>query len=380
MPASCTARFLLHPDYHLYDFGPTHPLRPERIDASVDLLCGTGILRDEDVLRPSIAQDRDLERVHDPAYVRGVEDAGSAGLPRSLAVEFGLTSRDNPPFPGMHRAAALVAGGTAAALDAVLSGSAQHAFNGPGGLHHAHRSRASGFCVYNDAAVAIASAVEQGLRVLYLDFDAHHGDGVQWIFYTDPRVLTISFHESGRFLFPGTGETSERGDAAGAGYCVNVPFAPYTRDASWTAALDSIVPALARRFGPDVIVSVHGCDTHALDPLTHLMLSTQSFVAQAALTHALAHELCDGRWIALGSGGYDWRRVVPRAWTIVWTEMTGRPLPDELPPSWREAWLEGEDAPDRFLDAVDPAPRGTSGIEAANAATVRDILVQEELL
>jgi acetoin utilization protein AcuC len=196
-----------------------------------------------------------------------------------------------------------------------------------------------------------ALVAEFDARVLYVDFDCHHGDGVQWIFYDDPRVLTVSWHESGRYLFPGTGDESESGEGAGAGYCVNVPFMPNSRDSSWLASLDILRP-LVERFRPDVVVSNHGCDTHDWDPLTHLSLTTESLRRQANLVHDLAHSYCDGRWVAVGSGGYDWQRVVPRSWTILWCVMTEQSLPDSLPADWCDRWLTGASYPEtrQFLD------------------------------
>jgi acetoin utilization protein AcuC len=298
-------------------------------------------------------------------------------MPLAELAPFGLTARgDNPPFPDMHDAAASVAGGSISALRAVMRGEIDHAFNPAGGLHHAHRARASGFCIYNDPALAAAVAVHEfGARVLYVDFDCHHGDGVQWIFYTDPRVLTVSFHESGQFLFPSSGGVEEIGEGAGRGYSVNVPMQPFTRDASWQTAIERVLPDLAAHFRPDVIISAHGADTHAFDPLTHLELTTGSFAFQARLTHELAHSLADGRWLAVGSGGYDWRRVVPRSWAILWSEMSGRALPDELPEGWRERWTAQEPIPSTFMDkdllgtSVDPYDT-----ERENRATLDKLL------
>jgi acetoin utilization protein AcuC len=276
----------------------------------------------------------------------------------------------------MHYASSLTAGGTLTAMRQVMDGGVTHAFNPAGGLHHAHRSRASGFCIYNDAAVAIAAAIEEyGARVLYLDFDAHHGDGVQFLFYRDPRVLTVSMHEDGRFLFPGTGAVEERGDGTGVGFAVNMPFAPFTGDASWHVALDEVIPSLARTFLPDVILSNHGCDTHALDSLNHLSLSTASFQKQAALTHALAEELCDGRWIAVGSGGYAWREIVPRAWTILWCEMSQRALPTEMPVRWLQDWSPQGDFQKRdlFMDSTEDIPREDPEVFTANLRMLKEV-------
>ena len=373
-----TAAIVYHPGFLHYDFGPQHPLRPERITAGLDLLRQIDIWDPEvETLAPIEASRNELTLVHAPEYVDAVDAAGTSGLPAGYLRQFGFSPvGDNPPFPDMHATAALVAGGAARATRQLMTGSIQHAFSPAGGWHHAMRDRASGFCIYNDPALAAAIGVHEfDARVLYVDFDCHHGDGVQWLFYDDPRVLTVSFHESGRYLFPGTGAVTEIGEGAGRGYSVNVPFEPFTQDESWLRAVRTVLPPLVERFSPDLIISAHGADTHALDPLTHLSLTTRSFFEQAALIHRLAHEHADGRWLAVGSGGYDWRRVVPRSWSIVWAEMTERTLPDRLPDEWVIQWSQGADAPFplRFQDEEllgQPLPRRRE-TDAANALTVR---------
>ena len=220
----------------------------------------------------------------------------------------------------------------------MLSGRAEHAFNAAGGLHHAMPSRASGFCVYDDPAVAMAWMLEQGVeRIAYVDVDVHHGDGPQAIFYSDPRVLTISLHESGRYLFPGTGFEDERGSGEAEGTKVNVPLPPYTDDDAWLDAFRAVVPARVREFKPDVLVTQLGCDTHATDPLADLQLTTGGAYRPAAkMLHELAHDAAGGRWVATGGGGYQWARVVPRAWTIYFAEMAGADVPDQIPSEWIE--------------------------------------------
>lgn len=375
-PISHRSKIVYEPGLLAYDFGPYHPLRPERITASFELIRAAGLLDGEaDLLKPSPAEVDVLRLVHGRAYINAVREAGSGWFPRGELRWYGLSSSDNPPFPGMHEAAALVTGGSVEAARAIMAGEINHAFNPAGGLHHAHRDKASGFCIYNDPAVAAAVAVEEfGARVLYLDFDCHHGDGVQWLFYHDPRVLTVSFHETGRFLFPGTGDPADVGEGPGKGFSINVPVAPFTQDESWIEAVLAIVPEIAERYKPDLIISSHGADTHTWDPLTHLSLTTRAFDEQARLVHRLVHELAGGRWLAVGSGGYDWRRVVPRSWAIVWAEMTGRALPPSIPEDWIELWREGADGPmpDAFMDAPDlgaPGPRAAE-VRAENRRTV----------
>ena len=379
--AECASRLVYRPEYQTYDFGPQHPLRPERIRASLDLLESLGLgPRPDQQLQPPAATPEQIQLVHDRAYVDAVErlDLFSDDvLFRAEAVKWGLGAGDSPAFAGMHQASARIAGGTLHALRGVLDGCLQHAFHPAGGLHHALRARASGFCIYNDAAIAIAAALqEHEARVLYLDFDAHHGDGVQAAFYDEPRVLTFSMHETGRHLFPGTGFAHELGEGLGRGYSVNLPVEPFTEDGSWLEALELLLPPLAEWFAPDVIVSQHGCDAHHWDPLTDLRLSTRAFAAQARLVHDLAHRVAHGRWIALGGGGYDWARVVPRSWACVWAEMTGQRLPEEVPEAWAARWepaarQEGMwPMPRRLLDDADawPATPRRAQIERLNRA------------
>ncbi len=369
------AILLHHPDFLNYDFGPYHPLRPERLTAGLDLFQSLGFYdpdRDGPTILPATRDD--LELVHDPLYIDAVIAAGSSSSPPSGYAQFGLDGADNPPFPSMHEASAMVTGGTIEAVRHVMRGAVDHAFNPAGGLHHAQRARASGFCIYDDPAAAAALAISEfGARVFYVDFDCHHGDGVQWIFYQDPRVFTLSFHESGRYLFPGTGSPDERGSGAGEGTSVNMPFEPFTEDTSWLEAVETLLPDLVHRFQPDLLISNHGCDTHHFDPLTHLSLSTRAFSRQARLVHELAHEHTEGRWVAVGSGGYDWVDVVPRSWAILWSEMTRQPLPEQLPSSWLERWTPSADHPlhTRFVDSDESWGMEIPEVSRANRETLR---------
>ncbi len=373
----CPALYLFSPRYLAYDFGPDHPLRPERGRALQDLLAAMRLLdgRHVCVREPAPATEEELLLAHAPAYVDTVK-ALSGGLRDPARAEAaGLGEGDTPAFPGMHEAAATIAGGTLAAARAVMAGEVAHAFNPGGGLHHAHRHRASGFCIYNDLVVAIAAVVQEyEAKVLYLDFDVHHGDGVQAAFYDDPRVLTVSFHETGRYLFPGTGAVLELGTGPGLGYSVNVPLTAFTQDDSWLAAVEALVPALAERFRPDLIVSQFGCDGHAWDGQAHFRLTTAAYARAARLVHELAHEHCRGRWVATGGGGYDPVRVVPRVWTLLWAEMRGAALPETLPEPWLARWapLAAGPMPHTFIDPpeiVPPIPRRPQ-IERENAAVV----------
>lgn len=334
------AKFIYSKDLLKYRFGDGHPFDNRRLELTFDLIRALGLWEEHALLPPRMATEEELARIHDRDYIEMVKGADREDIPRERLEEYGLGTEDNPVFPGIHRTAALVTGGTLEAAETVLSGQTRHALNLSGGLHHALRGKASGFCIYNDASVAIAHIREKyRARVLYIDTDAHHGDGVQWSFYQDAEVLTLSIHETGRYLFPGTGNVYERGHDAGLGASINVPLDAFTEDESWLDAFHRVVPRVARAFRPDVILSQHGCDAHHYDPLTHLSATMKIYREIPRVVHELAHELCDGRWIAVGGGGYDIQRVVPRAWTYLWAEMAGQPLGEtEIPRSWLEKW------------------------------------------
>jgi len=344
---SRNARLIYSTDYTAYYFHKDHPFNQRRLLLTHDLMRAYGLLDDDVILPPRMASDEELALIHDQRYIQFVREQGECESELPLAASFGLGTEDVPCFSRMHEAAARIVGGTLQATDAVMNGQADHAFNPAGGLHHAFRGRASGFCIYNDCSVAIAYLRKHwDARVLYIDTDAHHGDGVQWAFYDDPNVLTVSIHETGKYLFPGTGNVTERGDGSGFGYTVNVPLDAFTEDESFLEMYHNLIPRLARVFKPDVIVTQNGCDAHAYDPLTHLSCSMRIYQEIPRLAHQLAHELCDGRWVAVGGGGYDIWRVVPRAWTLLWSEMTDQPLADgPLPETWVERWQPEAELP-----------------------------------
>ncbi len=262
----------------------------------------------------------------------------------------------------MHEATAHVVGATVEAFRQVWDGESLHAANITGGLHHAMRDRASGFCIYNDVAVGIASLLDRGAkRVAYVDVDVHHGDGVEAIFWNDPRVLTVSLHETGRMLFPGTGFPADVGGPDARGSSVNVALPPGTGDAGWLRAFHAVVPPVLREFAPEVLVTQHGCDSHADDPLAHLMLTVDGQRATYLALHDLAHEVAGGRWVVTGGGGYSLVDVVPRAWTHLLAVLSGVPLDQEVetPESWRAYVREriGVGAPHRMTDGRRPAYR-----------------------
>ena len=342
-----------------YDFGPTHPLNPLRVDLTMRLARELDVLSAPHVamIRPRDVDDRLLALVHDPAYIAAVRLASEHPHHEDLAR--GLGTADTPTFPDMHRAASRIVGATVAAAEAVWTGAAEHAVNVAGGLHHAMPDAAAGFCVYNDPAIAIAWLLEQGAeRVAYVDVDVHHGDGVERAFWDEPRVLTISLHESGEYLFPGTGFCEANGGPRAAGFAVNVALPPGTGDAPWLRAFGAVVPPLLAHFAPDVLVTQHGCDSHVLDPLAHLGLTVDGQRMSYALLHDLAHEHAGGRWVACGGGGYELAEVVPRAWTHLLAIAAGRPLDPETetPPGWRDYVREryGLVPPARMTDGARP--------------------------
>ncbi len=319
-----------------YDLGD-HPLDPVRLELTMALARAFGLLdrANVELCSPERAGEALLQLVHDSDYIHAVQaaavDQGFTG--------FGLNTPDNPVFPDIHAVSALVVGGTVLSAERVWSGKAQHAINIAGGLHHAMPDHASGFCVYNDPAVAIARLLELGAeRVAYVDVDVHHGDGVQAMFWNEPRVLTISLHQSPLSLFPGTGFPDETGGPDAPGTAVNIALPPGTGDAAWLRAFHAVVPSVLRAFAPDILVSQCGCDSHGVDPLAAMELSVDGQRASYAAMHSLAHELCEGRWVVTGGGGYDVVHVVPRAWTHLIAEVSGEPLPADIPipADWRE--------------------------------------------
>jgi acetoin utilization protein AcuC len=320
-----------------YDFGPGHPLAPVRVELTMALARELGVLDEVEIVGCAPATDDDLALVHKRGYIDAVKRVSESGRPDYTC---GLGTADNPAFVGVHEASALVAGASLAAGRAVWTGEVQHALNIAGGLHHAMPAMASGFCVYNDPAVAIAWMLANGAeRIAYVDVDVHHGDGVQAMFYDDPRVLTISLHEGPRTLFPGTGFPSETG---AEGTSVNVALPAGCGDSGWLRAFHAVVPPLLREFSPQVLVSQHGCDSHALDPLAHLMLSVDGQRTAYEALHRLAHETAGGRWMATGGGGYELVRVVPRAWTHLIAEAAGRPVDPKTPTPQEWRILVGE--------------------------------------
>lgn len=325
--------FLFHDAYRDYAFGPRHPFRPVRYAMVLDLLGALGAR--PPLTAPPPATREDLLTVHEAGLVNLVERASRD--PRQAGR--GLGTGDTPTFEGMDAAARHVVGGTLHGARLIARDEARTVLQMGGGLHHAHRDRAAGFCVYNDLAVAIHALTEAGLRVAYVDVDVHHGDGVQSIFYEAPDVLTVSLHETGRTLYPGTGSPDELGTAGGRGLKLNVPFAPHTADASYLEAFERVLPHVLEWFGPDVLVVQCGADAHAADPLAHLRLSTHAYETIFDRLLALADAHTEGRALFTFGGGYA-LSATPRIWTLLALRLAGRDLPEALPANWRRRWTD----------------------------------------
>lgn len=336
---SAQAMVIWDPSFTAYDFGPTHPMQPVRLDLTARLCEAFGLFDHDDVavVNPPVASDDVLARVHDPDYIAAVRRASTD--PQLADPLRGLGTPDDPAFVGMHEASARVVAGTERVCQAVWEGEVEHGVNFCGGLHHAMRGHASGFCIYNDVAVGISWLLDHGAeRVAYVDIDVHHGDGVEAMFWDDPRVLTISMHETGRILFPGTGWATDVGGGSALGTAVNVSVPPGLGDSGWLRALHAGVLPVVRAFRPEVLVTQHGADTHARDPLAHLAISVDAQRQAAMDLHRASHDLCDGRWVALGGGGYEIVDVVPRTWTHLTGIATHRPIPTSaaVPQEWRD--------------------------------------------
>ncbi|MGD7007510.1 acetoin utilization protein AcuC [Metabacillus sp. 84] len=371
--------FIYSKDFLTYQFSQHHPFNQLRVELTLDLLKKMGKLGESQIVAPRIATEEELALVHDAKYIHAVQRAGKGGLRDEEASNYGIGTEDTPIFKGMHEASALLVGGTLETADQVMTGKANHALNLGGGLHHGFRGKASGFCIYNDSSVAIKYLQEKyHARVMYVDTDAHHGDGVQWTFYDDPSVCTLSLHETGRYLFPGTGNVTERGHGLGYGYSFNIPLDAFTEDESWLNAYRKSFREVVKFFKPDIIFSQNGADAHYYDPLTHLSSTMEIYKEIPKLAHELAHEYCQGRWIAVGGGGYDIWRVVPRAWSLIWLEMLNETPSGQLPEEWLQAWKDKAPVPlpstwEDQKPLYKPIPRKKE-IEEKNAQTVKKAL------
>jgi len=338
---------VLSDDLTRYDFGKDHPMAPGRVSNTISLARQLGVLDRLEIVPPPEIDIDLLRTVHTADYI----DAVRRGEPNAA---YGLGTSDNPAFPGMHEIAGRVAMATVEGARGVWSGEVDRACNISGGLHHAMPDHASGFCIYNDLAIAIRWLLDAGCeRIAYVDVDVHHGDGVQAIFYDDPRVLTVSLHETPARLFPGTGFPNESGGPHARGTAVNVALPSGTTDAGWLRAFHAIVPQVVAEHRPSILVTQHGCDSHRRDPLADLNLSLDGQRASYLAVADLADRFCERRWLSTGGGGYSVLNVVPRAWTHLLAIVSGEPIPPktEIPRAWREE--VGERGPLTMSDGVD---------------------------
>ncbi|WP_197322035.1 acetoin utilization protein AcuC [Saccharomonospora sp. NB11] len=338
-----------------YKLGDDHPFNPVRLDLTIRLATALGVLEDVPFVVPEPAETEELYRAHVAEYVEAVKQAPMAGWD----VGHGLGTPDNPVFTDMHEASSLVVGSTLVGARCLAEGQAMRAVNIAGGLHHAMPDRASGFCVYNDCAVAISWLLDHGFdRIAYVDTDVHHGDGVQTAFYGDPRVLTVSLHQHPFTLFPGTGYSAETGVEDGEGYAVNIPLPPATKDAGWLRAFHAVVPSLLEAFRPQILVTQCGVDSHEEDPLADLSLSVDGHRTIYRTLRELADRFAEGRWLAVGGGGYQLIRVVPRSWTHLLATVLDRDVAPTtpLPRGWTEqvlALAPKAEVPARMTDEAD---------------------------
>jgi acetoin utilization protein AcuC len=346
-----------------YDFGPFHPLKPERLALTFELIKGLSLLdvSGSSLCSPRIATLEEILLFHTLDYVKQVQEASEKGTGR-------LDLGDTPAFKGCYEVSCLVAGATLEAIDLVMTEKFEHAFSPGGGLHHAHKDRASGFCIFNDAAIGIAYLKNHYdlKRIMYVDVDAHHGDGVMYGFYRDPSLLDIDFHEDGNYLFPGTGQTTEIGEGLAKGLKINLPLPPFTSDRSFIYAFNKLVPKLAAKFKPEFVILQCGADAHAEDGLAHLSLTTATYESVTSTIHEIAHRFCGGRLVALGGGGYNLSNT-SRCWSIVYSRLIGAKCPEKIPSAWKTYFesITKEKTPQTLRDIAIERP-GKKDLEVSN--------------
>lgn len=374
-----SSRVMYSPTLTEYNFGKHHPMGPNRVRRAFELADSLGVLRDAEVTAPDPIDDDVLRLVHSRAYIEAVQSQQAQPV-------YGIGTEDNPLFDDMHRITREITAASVQGLRSIASGEVSRVANISGGLHHAMPSGASGFCIYNDVAVAIrALRVDwPDLRVAYVDVDAHHGDGVQEVFWDDPQVLTVSLHESPVHLFPGTGFAHEVGGRAAIGSAVNVALPPATDDGDWLRAFHAIVPQVVQAFQPDILITQHGADAHRKDPLTDLNLSLEGMATTYRALADLADRCTGGRWLAVGGGGYAMPLVVPRAWAHLIGVVAGRPIDPttRVPETWlAPLGLEdsltmgdgGEVAWTDFDDGFNPTSRLDQAIRATRKAVFPEL-------
>jgi len=351
-------------EYQKYNFGRDHPLRPLRLKLTYSLMEKLGLLKHErlSIITPRLATQQEIERVHSAQYVYIVKKLSEN--PEDIStilmnpLHYGLGPGDNPIFKGMYEASALVCGASIKAAETVWNEEEYKiAFNPAGGLHHAMKDKASGFCIFNDIGVAIKhlKKLKKDIRIAYLDIDCHHGDGVQWLFYDDPNVLKISYHQDGRFLFPGTGDINEIGEGKGKGFSINFPLLPGTYNKPFINLFRKTAPKLLETYAPDILITQLGVDTYYDDPLTQMGFSLAVYRDIAQSLKTSARDYCNNKWLAVWGGGYL-MTVVPRAWTLFLARMLDVELKNELPDSWIQEVKENvpfEDTPYLLWDRGD---------------------------
>lgn len=342
--------FIYTEKFGSYIYGVAHPMKPVRLKLAYELMEALGALNapSSKIIEARKASEDELKLFHTSEYVKVLKEANTGLIPVGAAGH-GLGYGDNPVFKGVYDWSLYSTGASIQAAEVVLSGNAGIAFNIAGGLHHAMPGRASGFCYINDAAVAIKHLVNEGKRVAYVDIDAHHGDGVEYAFYETDKALTISLHEDGQWLFPGTGQVTDIGIRQGRGYSVNLPFPPGTGDEMFVAGFKEIVPVFIDAFRPDILVTQLGVDSFATDPLTHLNLTTTGFEETIKIFKSF-----NLPWVALGGGGYNLSNVA-RAWTIAWAVMNDIDLPLKMPSGFlreNEDIFEGDSVRDEPVERM----------------------------
>ncbi|MFC4388197.1 acetoin utilization protein AcuC [Gracilibacillus marinus] len=344
--SSCNAKFIYSSNFTDYTFHENHPFNQHRIELTKSLLECHHTLSDSDIVMPVPIDESLLRLIHTEDYIQAVKKASNDPSIK-LPSNYGIGSADTPAFKGMFDAAMLLVSGTITACDLLIQNETDHVVNLGGGLHHGFPDHAAGFCIFNDIAIAIQYILNNtDWKVLYIDTDAHHGDGVQHCFYDDPRVCTVSFHETGRYLYPGTGKTSERGIKEGFGYSFNFPLDAFTEDESYLHVFNRAIDDICAYYQPDIIISQHGADAHYLDPLTHLHCTMDIFNKIPSKIHQLAHEYCNGKWLALGGGGYDIWQVVPRAWGQLWKIMIrNQAFTGLINKEWLSYWQDNQRIP-----------------------------------
>jgi len=320
------------------------------VKLTYDLIRSKEILKNEavELVKARTASRDEILLFHEDSYVKLVQQYSKNGSGL-------LDAGDTPAFKGCYEATSLVVGASLVGADSIMSGRLSHAFNPSGGLHHAHPERASGFCIFNDPAVVIAYLKSKYniKRLVYLDIDAHHGDGVMYGYYDDPAVLDIDFHESGDYLFPGTGYPYETGKGDAEGLKLNIPLPPATGDQAYVDAFRQIVPDTVGKFRPEIILVQCGADGHLDDRLAHLRLTTNAYSEIVGEMHRLAHELCNGRLLLFGGGGYTLANV-PRVWTVAFATLAGVRLDDTIPSDWAKEFRDSaeEDPPRKLHDTT----------------------------